>query len=132
MLDFNFSVLTGFSTNYFALSWGVRQGCPTSPFLFVLVELLACKIRQDKDIQGINIFPKELKYVNLQMTLPFVTVIANCSLDLGDIVKRKHSSGLKSLFEYSNLMYLRMYNKIETTLQKLQIIISLMSGIVEI
>ena len=32
------------------------------PFLFVLaVELLACKIRQDKEMQGIKIFRKELK-----------------------------------------------------------------------
>ena len=52
----------GFCTNYFHLSRGVRQGCPLSPYLFVLaVELLACKIRQDKEIQGINIFGKELK-----------------------------------------------------------------------
>ena len=52
----------GFSTNHFALSRGVRQGYTLSPFLFVLaVELLACKIRQDKEIQGINIFQRELK-----------------------------------------------------------------------
>ena len=52
----------GFCTNYFQLSRGVRQGCPLSPYLFVLaVELLACKIRQDQEIQGINIFGKELK-----------------------------------------------------------------------
>ena len=35
---------------------------PLSPFLFILaVELLACKIRQDKEIQGINIFQREFK-----------------------------------------------------------------------
>ena len=52
----------GFCTNYFHLSRGVRQGCPLSPYLFVLaVELLACKIKQDKEMQGIKIFGKELK-----------------------------------------------------------------------
>ena len=52
----------GFSTNYFALSRRVRQGCPLSPFLFVLaVELLACKIRQDKGFRGVKVFQKELK-----------------------------------------------------------------------
>ena len=52
----------GFCTNYFHLSREVRQGCPLSPYVFVLaVELLACKIRQDKEIQGIKSFGKELK-----------------------------------------------------------------------
>ena len=52
----------GFCTNYFSLSRGVRQGCPLSPYLFVLaVELLACKIRQDKEIQDIKVLGKELK-----------------------------------------------------------------------
>ena len=52
----------GFCTNYFRLSRGVRQDCPLSPCLFILAaELLACKIRQDKEIQGIKLFGRELK-----------------------------------------------------------------------
>ena len=52
----------GFCTNYFQLLRGVRQGCPLSPCSFILaVELLACKIRQDKEIHGITVFRKEFK-----------------------------------------------------------------------
>ena len=51
-----------FCTNSFRLSRGVRQGCPLPPCLFILAaEFLACKIKQDNEIQGINIFGKELK-----------------------------------------------------------------------
>ena len=43
----------GYMTNYFKISRGVRQGCPLSPFLFILaVELLATKIRQLQDCKG--------------------------------------------------------------------------------
>ena len=44
----------GYMTNYFKVSRGVRQGCPLSPFLFVLaVEILAVKLRHDPDCKGI-------------------------------------------------------------------------------
>ena len=40
----------------------MRQGCPLSPYLFILgAEILACKIRQNKEIQGIKVFNSEAK-----------------------------------------------------------------------
>jgi len=54
----------GFCTNPFQLSRCVRQDCPLWPYLFILaVEILACKIRQHKKIQGTHcqIFKKDVK-----------------------------------------------------------------------
>ena len=46
----------GYMTNYFKTSRGVRQGCPLSPFLFILsVELLALKIRHIPKCKGITL-----------------------------------------------------------------------------
>ena len=51
----------GYYSNYFELSRGIRQGCPLSALLFILVaEVMAIEIRNNEKVQGIvvgkNIF----------------------------------------------------------------------------
>ena len=52
----------GWTSNFFELSRGVRQGCPLSPYLFILsVEILAEAIRNKREITGIKIQDTEFK-----------------------------------------------------------------------
>ena len=52
----------GYTSPWFGLSQGTRQGCCLSPFLFVIVvELLAHNIRMNRNIEGITVVRQEVK-----------------------------------------------------------------------
>lgn len=55
-------VNNGTTSKYFNVSRGVRQGDPLSPYLFIIaVEVMACKIRQDENIHGVNLGGEQVK-----------------------------------------------------------------------
>ena len=52
----------GWSAGFFELSRGVRQGCPLSPYIFILcAEVLATAIRKDNLVKGITVDSTECK-----------------------------------------------------------------------
>ena len=56
------SINNGFLTKWFGPSRGVRQGCPLSPYLFILsAEIMDNKLRKDPSIKGIKILGNEQK-----------------------------------------------------------------------
>ena len=56
----------GYLSQYFNLSRGIRQGCPISAMLFILVsETLAILLRENKSIQGIVVNNEEYKLCQL-------------------------------------------------------------------
>ena len=55
-------ILNGGKLKAFPLRSGTRQGCPLSPLLFsIVLEVLATAIREEKDINGIQIGKEEVK-----------------------------------------------------------------------
>jgi hypothetical protein len=59
MLDKNATTsikTNGFVSNFFSISRSCRQGCPVAPLICILqAELMACAIRGNNDIKGIQL-----------------------------------------------------------------------------
>lgn len=54
------------TSNRFPVNRSVRQGCPISPFLFlIVVELLSLQVLNSPSIQGLSIFQKEIRIIQL-------------------------------------------------------------------
>ena len=85
----------GYLSNYFTLSRGIRQGCPISALLFILVaEILAVKLRADSRIHGIEISGQEFKISQLA---------DDTTMFLKDIQSIKNALALFNKFVYSGL-----------------------------
>ena len=73
----------GWKSGYFDVMSGIRQGCPFSPLAFVLaLELLALKIRQSDNIQGIKFGLDEKDKLKIALYADDITLFLMNSLDM--------------------------------------------------
>ena len=92
----------GWSTNFFQTLRGVRQGCPLSPYLFILsVEVLAKAVRNNVSIKGFSLNNKEIK----------ISQYADDTTLILDGSKEALSSALNMLDDFSRISGLRLNDK---------------------
>ena len=84
-------------SEYFKLSRSIRQGCPISALLFIMVaEVIAIKIRSNKDIKGIKINDTILKIILMaDDTTLFTADLKSLETSLKEFIKFEKCSGLK-------------------------------------
>ncbi len=93
----------GHLTDFFTLGRGVRQGCPLSPYLFIIaIELLSYSVRKNNSIKGIVINEIEIKN----------TMFADDATFCMDGSKRSMETLISTLDNFGNISGLRLnYSK---------------------
>ena len=92
----------GWSSNFFNLQRGVRQGCPLSPYLFILsVETLGKAIRANTTIKGIPVNNTEIK---ISQYTDDTTLILNGN-------QESLSAALNTIENFGNVSGLRLNDK---------------------
>ena len=90
----------GYSSPFFNIHRGVRQGCPLSGLLFVrAIELLGNSIRQAKDTKGINVGLNEMKLTQYASdTTVFVSDVSSAKnlVELLDLFYQCYSLNINS------------------------------------
>lgn len=96
----------GHSTGYFDVKRGVRQGCPLSPYLFILcTELLARTITRNANVKGLNILNTEIKLLQYaDDTVLFTDGSRDSLIEMLAILRKFQAAfGLKLNINKSNL-----------------------------
>ena len=98
----------GFATSWIKPSTGVRQGCPLSPYLFILTaELMSTKIRQSSEVKGLSLFDNEIKMSQFaDDTNLFCADLTSVEKGLNIITAFGEISGLKLNIKKTKAMWL--------------------------
>ena len=100
----SYVIVNGKPSQHFRIERGCRQGDPISPYLFILcAEVLACRIRENNVIKGINISDNEIKISQFADDTSLVLEGDENSYDalFKDLEKFNHISGLKLNYDKS-------------------------------
>ena len=94
----------GYFSKFFEITKSIRQGCPISALLFILVaEIIAIKIRSNKEIKGILIDDIELK-ISPDDTVLSISDIDSLKIAIIEFHKFIICSGLKLNIEKTEII----------------------------
>ena len=98
----------GYTSEYFNLKCGVRQGCPLSALLFIItVEVLAINIRNNKHIDGVTLGDGEIKITQLaDDTTLILRNICSLQTSMNIIYMFYSASGLKLNSSKTEILYI--------------------------